>query len=290
MTSRPETTRLSRCRRAALLLAAATLLFAAGCSKDEQADGGIQCTSTGKPAHVGGTWVVAGSGERRNCLDETWELPFELGPATLEVVMTDPNQYDAAVQYDAGPDGSASDGGLPDGGLADAATADAGLPDGGLLDAGLPDAEVPDGGLLDGGLLDADVPDGGLLDGGLADAATADAGLPDGGLLDGGLLDAGLPDADAATELHDAAVVDTAPTTYLPATLRLRSPIAGFDFEGQVQGECVTFQTAEVTADGTVTYSFTGLYESFGRRIRGRFTSSGPRGCAASGSFTVELQ
>jgi hypothetical protein len=244
-----------------------------GCGAGEQADAGVSCYSEGPPAHVGGTWILSGKGKRSNCSDHSLNDDFELGPAQFEIVMEDPNQYDGGLPQDAGgdaaPQADARTDGHPEAG------ADAGSDAG--SDAG-DDAGPGDDGPTDGG---GDGGDAGAADGGV-DAGDAAA------QTDGGLTDA---PADAAPQA-DAQVDAPPPIVYQPATLRLESSIPDFGLTGEVRGECVSFDTAEVIPDlGNVTYSFRGDYESFGRRVEGTFTGKGPGGnCTTRGTFTVELQ
>jgi len=273
-------------------LAAAAL--AVGCGNGDEFTP-LVCTDTGgRPVAVAGEWIIEGDGERETCGEADLNQGFHLGPAHFRVRETDPNpppQQDAGLDArpDAGvPDGRTDGADAGDGGDAavggdagagdDADTGDAsGGDDAGTGDAGAGD----DAGTGDAGTGDAAVAgDAGASDGSAGDALATDAAAPADGPADAGPADGG---ADAAP---DAAV------TYSSATLSLESPIPGFTFEGTVTGSCVSFRTSEQLAEGgTITYSFTGEYQSsWPRGISGTFTGTGPGSCVSRGSFTVEVQ
>jgi hypothetical protein len=253
-----------------------------GCGSDDESDAGVLCDSEGPPAHVGGTWILSGTGKRTGCSDDNLNRDFELLPTTFEVVEVDPNQYDGGVQQDVAPQADAPGEAGADAGDAGGAEAGADAGDAGGAEAG---ADAGDAGGAEAGT-DAGTDSGTPTDGGGGDGAAPE---------DGGTTDAvgdGPIDAAGDALQQDAAQRDAAPPiVYQPALLRLESAITGFDLQGEVRGECVTFDTSEQTDLGNVTYSFRGTYESFGRRVEGTFTGKGPgSSCRTTGTFTVEIQ
>lgn len=74
-------------------------------------------------------------------------------------------------------------------------------------------------------------------------------------------------------------------------TLELASQVSdSFQLKNtRVEGACVSFTTLERTAQGTLSYDWTGSQQSDGS-IRGTFTSFGPAECAGSGTFTLIIK
>jgi hypothetical protein len=252
------------------------LLLASSCSKSKS-EVTVQCDPTAYPASVGGEWVLEGDGERKSCSDPSLNGPFHLGPAHVQIREDDPNrqpQTDAGSDLDGGLDGGVSDAGRLDGHL------EAGAGDGGL------DAEVDGSAEGDGGSTD------GPPDAVIADAAIEDGALDgdDGATSDAFGSDAGADAADGAADAGKSdAAVDAA--VWVPATLRLESAIRGFQLAGDVEGACVSVATTEQLPEGgSVTYTFSGAYQSSQRGLKGNFTSAGPGACVGRGTFTAALR
>jgi hypothetical protein len=208
------------------------------------------CDPTTSTAQVGGIWTLEGEGSRAACADPRHIGEFTLGPSIKLAV----EQYQQAIPLEAG------------------------------VEAGLPDSSLPDGAVVDGrrreaGTREASVPD-------LARDLGKDAGRTEAGAaLDRGRD--GRRDARVADRGKDRAKPDRGPRQTYRYLLRLRSAPSGFSLTGEVQGSCVTFETAEQDLTGTLHYRFTGKASS--RKIEGRFTGDGPQGCLSSGTFTIDI-
>ncbi len=220
-----------------------------------------ECTTHAATLSPAGNWTIEGSGERVGCSSPNFNGKFELGPSI-------PLAVEAA--------GETTDGHVPaDRGMSDvrpsldqrAAPQDAAASDRGNPDArSAPDRVSPGDGLS-------------LTDRGPGSDADGRA-RPD-----------GLSRPDLRPPLDLFVRLDTRPPTgAIP--FRLKGQIPGFSLTGQVQGNCVTFQTQESTTEGTLSYSFTGsMQKDDGERtISGSFNGSGPAGCTAAGDFTVTIR
>jgi hypothetical protein len=77
-----------------------------------------------------------------------------------------------------------------------------------------------------------------------------------------------------------------APST--ASDLLLMTLRATFQLTGEAQGNCVNFDTQEMTSLGSIHYSFQGAVERHDK-VSGKFTGRGPGTCTASGDFSIQL-
>jgi hypothetical protein len=262
-------------RRARPPLALLCLALACGCDSCDNYDDA--CDPTASTSSVGGIWTISGQGERVGCADPRNNGSFELGPSSkLAVEMVseavDSGPREAAV-LEASSGDLAAEAGAHDAAVKDAQKG---------VDATIKDSAVKEAAVKDAAPKSADA----TVKDGPREAKTVDAAITD------GPREARAGDArrdgvrDARRDLrHDTRW----PTTSYRYVLRLRSAPVGFSLAGQVQGSCVTFTTSESDLLGTILYQFKGKASS-GRVIRGRFTGTGPTGCVAGGTFTVEYR
>ncbi|HEY3356982.1 MAG TPA: hypothetical protein VGQ83_27275 [Polyangia bacterium] len=139
-------------RPVAACAVALLLALAAGCDDKTDPYPPVQCSDNGgRPASVGGEWVLEGEGVREACGDPDLNAKFRLGPTHFRVREVDPNpprwQEDAGIpQADAGRDGGApADGPPADGGApADGPAADGGASGDGPSADGAADAPAAD--------------------------------------------------------------------------------------------------------------------------------------------------
>ena len=68
--------------------------------------------------------------------------------------------------------------------------------------------------------------------------------------------------------------------------------LASFQLQNAyVNGKCVKFTTLESGSQGTIKYVFDGTMSSSGSNaVYGTFTGTGPTGCSAEGSFTLQIE
>jgi hypothetical protein len=238
--------------------APALCLSAAGCS--DGCRGSDACSTSATTAQVGGIWTIEGEGERAGCAELKLNGPFKLGPsASLLVDLVkeeiDAGPLEARVPFEAGTS-------------AEAGAAEAGPRDAGAAESGRREASGP---------RELGPPDAGPDAPGLDRSAGADLLARDG-------RGEGIPDARP-----DRRRDSRQPRSYR-YRLRLRNPPGGFSLQGEVQGTCVSFETEETDLLGAVLYQFKGKAATSGRTVEGRFTGVGPSGCAASGTFEVEVR
>jgi hypothetical protein len=219
------------------------------------------CDPTASTKEVDGIWTIEGEGERTGCDDPRHNGSFKLGPSSNLAV-------DQSSEIVSEP----------------GVSVEAGLPDFGPLEAGTADASEPDTGGPEAGTSDLDWLEAGTPDAGPLDLSVLEAGSPGDGQVDGVTGDA-LPDAVPDRRGPDRRYT---PTPSYRQVLRLSKPLQRFSLNGEVQGDCVSFETVESELTGTLRYQFSGKAES-SRRIEGRFTGTGPAGCLSSGTFTVEI-